>query len=198
MARPSIKKQRTEEILIAFSRCLAKFGLAGSTLERLAEESGLQRSLVRHYVGNRENLIRLLADKTLHDYQVMTDQLFLAVQGMEGRARLNALLDLLFDPQYRSSAESTLVLEALMNASANDFPELKQPIADWMNGFSQRLSQTLHEVHPLVKVDQCDAVSFGILSIYFNLDALSPIGLSTAYQQTARQAAQLLLDSLHR
>jgi hypothetical protein len=30
------------------------FGLEGSTLERVAEHAGMKRSVVRHYLGNRD------------------------------------------------------------------------------------------------------------------------------------------------
>lgn len=197
MARPSIKKQRTEEILNAFAQCLTKYGLAGSTLERLAQESGLQRSLIRHYVGNRENLIRLLADKVLQDYQRMTDELFLVVQDIPNPPqRLEYFLDILFDPQYQSSTEHALILEALINASANGFPELKQPITAWIDSFVNRLSEELEGAYPQVTTNQCHAVSFGIISIYFNLDALSPLGLSGQYHSQAQHSAKLLLNTL--
>ena len=65
MGRPSKKAERTEEIFQAFQRCVIRFGLEGSTLERIAEEAGLQRSLVRHYVGNRSELVEQLAERTI-------------------------------------------------------------------------------------------------------------------------------------
>ena len=38
MPRPSVKAERTEEILDAFERCVARYGVEGSTLERIAEQ----------------------------------------------------------------------------------------------------------------------------------------------------------------
>ena len=53
MGRPDLTEVRTAEILDAFERCVARFGLEGSSLERDAEEAGMKRSILRHYIGNR-------------------------------------------------------------------------------------------------------------------------------------------------
>ena len=43
MARPSVKDERTEAILAAFERCVARHGVEGATLQRTADEAGLAR-----------------------------------------------------------------------------------------------------------------------------------------------------------
>ena len=63
MARPSIAAERREEILTAFENCALRKGLAATTLNDVAEESGLQRSLIRHFVGNREEMVKGLIDR---------------------------------------------------------------------------------------------------------------------------------------
>lgn len=62
MGRRSLAAERRQQVLEAASRCLARNGLAGTTLEKIAEESGLSRSHVRHYVGNRDDLLLALVD----------------------------------------------------------------------------------------------------------------------------------------
>ena len=63
MARPSLKKERTDQILDALERCLAGYGLEGATQDRIAEEAGLARPLIRHNVGNRDDMLRLGLDR---------------------------------------------------------------------------------------------------------------------------------------
>ncbi|MGI9303924.1 MAG: TetR family transcriptional regulator, partial [Gammaproteobacteria bacterium] len=57
MPRPSLKTQRTGEILDAFQRCIVKYGMQGASLERISEEADMGRTILRHYVGNRDDLI---------------------------------------------------------------------------------------------------------------------------------------------
>jgi len=57
--RPSLKEERLTAILDATGRCIARFGVEGMTLEQVARESELSRSHVRHYAGNRADLVDL-------------------------------------------------------------------------------------------------------------------------------------------
>ena len=72
MGRPSLAEQRKEEILDAFGRCVAKFGLEGSSLEKIAEEAGMRRSILRHYLGNRDEMVIALAKKVIGEYRSST------------------------------------------------------------------------------------------------------------------------------
>ena len=54
MARPSVKEERREQILTAYEQCVARYGVEGATLDKVAEEAGLARPLIRHNIGNRE------------------------------------------------------------------------------------------------------------------------------------------------
>lgn len=65
MARPDIKDERRDQILDAFETCVARYGVAGATLAKTAEIAGLARPLVRHNVGNREDLLKALVDRIL-------------------------------------------------------------------------------------------------------------------------------------
>ena len=51
MGRPSLTEVRTVEILDAFERCVARYGLEGSSLERIAEDGDF--SLISGAVSGR-------------------------------------------------------------------------------------------------------------------------------------------------
>jgi len=63
MARPSVADERREQILAAFEACVVRQGLDRTTLNDIAEAAGQPRSLIRHFTGNRENLVSLLIDR---------------------------------------------------------------------------------------------------------------------------------------
>ena len=63
MPRPTIAPQRREEILQAFEACALRKGLDATTLTDVAEEAGLPRSLVRHFVGNRDAMVSGLIER---------------------------------------------------------------------------------------------------------------------------------------
>lgn len=191
MGRPSKKAERTEEIFQAFQRCVLRFGLEGSTLERIAEEAGLQRSLVRHYVGNRSELIEQLADRTIEQ----SNQQWISLENYLPNSDLsNALLDMLFD--YENSSDLSLLFQALLFSASQD-ESLKQKLRGWTEHNVTAINNLLRKDYPDVNTEKLDAVSFGLLSLYFNLDSLSPLGLISDYRLPAKQAAMQLLKSLH-
>ncbi len=191
MGRPSKKEERTEEILNAFYRCVARYGLEGSTLEHIAEESGLKRSLVRHFVGNREELVQLLVDRVL---QQSAAQWQAMIGSLPAEQRPQALLDTLFCDQY-SDAEYVLVIESLIFSAGRD-PVLQQRMQQWLQGFTDDIAEILQGDYPTAEASTLAAVAYGIVSIYFNLDSLAPLGMNAQYRQPARTAAGFLLDRL--
>ncbi|MEM7233345.1 MAG: helix-turn-helix domain-containing protein, partial [Planctomycetota bacterium] len=69
MPRRDLTKERTEQILDALERCVVHFGLGGTSLERIAEEAEMKRSILRHYVGNRDDLIVAMAERLAARYR---------------------------------------------------------------------------------------------------------------------------------
>lgn len=63
MARPRLSDQRQEEILAAFEACVVRQGLEKTTLEDVAQAAGQQRSLVRHFAGNRSDMVAALIER---------------------------------------------------------------------------------------------------------------------------------------
>ncbi len=190
MGRPSKKAERTEEIFQAFQRCVIRFGLEGSTLERIAEEAGLQRSLVRHYVGNRSELIEQLADRTIEQ----SNQQWITLEAhLPPTALGQALLEMLFE--YENSSDISLLFQALLFSAAQD-ATLKQKLRDWTEHNVAAISALLSKDYPQADAGDLKAISFGLLSLYFNLDSLSPLGLMSDYRLPAKQAAEQLLRSL--
>lgn len=195
MGRPSKKEQRTEEILDAFYRCVARYGLEGSTLEFIANEAGLKRSLVRHYVGNRDNLVDQLVERVLTHSSLHWEAFLAEVPSVEAQdVFIEYILEALFSEQH-SDAEYILVIESLI-FSANHNPTLRKKMQQWLQRFTDDLGHIMGEVFSDKSEEDLKAVSFGIISIYFNLDSLSPLGMNHLYRKPARHAASLLIHTL--
>ena len=191
MPRPSVKAERTEEILDAFERCVARFGVEGSTLERIAEEAGLRRSLLRHYVGNRDDLLDALVARFLDRSGRESDALFAALPA-EGRA--DALIDFLFDESY-ADAQAVLVADALVAASAHR-PELGPKLRAWIEAFTGRIAEELARAFPAAATEACESVAAGLVGIYFTLDSLAPLGPMGRFRAGSLAAARRLVAGL--
>ncbi|MGI9285740.1 MAG: TetR/AcrR family transcriptional regulator [Pseudomonadales bacterium] len=191
MPRPSVKAERTEEILDAFERCVVHYGVDGATLERIAAEAALQRSLLRHYIGNREALIEALLKRFLKKSAAETKELF---DALPAKQRAAALLDYLFDEQY-SDSQLALVASALIAAAASH-DHLRSPLRRWIGHFVDAVAEELQRSFPSVDSAACVEVAAGIVGIYFNVESLAPLGRMKTLRTGSKNAAERLISTL--
>lgn len=192
MARPSVKEERTEAILDAFERCIARFGVEGASLQRIADEAGLARALLRHHVGNREELIAVLARRFAERTAAEMAE-FLAELPAEGR--LQAMIDVLFDARYATPDSEVIVAEALI-AAARTRPGLRRILLRWYEDFEAALAGELRAAYPAAAEEAVGAVATGLTGIYFNVDSLTSLDPPETLRAHARAAALRLIGTL--
>ena len=193
MPRPSLIAQRREEILNAFERCVARYGVDGATLERTAEEAGLQRSLIRHNVGNRDELLNALVDRFINK---STNDVNLLAEAVIEHNSAKYLIDYLFNEKY-SDTQSILIAEALIVAAPH-YSEVAPRIQKWMQDFSNSLSKLLRQFFPHANSADCRTVAVGIIGIYFNVESFAPLGPMKSLRQSSKNAAMRLLNTLNK
>ena len=191
MPRPSAKKERTEEILYAFERCVVKYGVEGATLERLAEESGLRRSLIRHYMGNRDDLIKALLQRFLEKSDRQTA---LLLSFLPEKETASTMIEYLFDDSCSDSSHA-LVANVLFSAAAN-ISYLAQPLKASVDSLIDAIADLLCQTHPHSNGDDCYAVATGIVGIYFNIESVAHLGDVSRWRAASKRSALILLKSL--
>ena len=191
MPRPSKKAERTEEILDAFERCVARFGVEGSTLERVAEEAGLQRSLLRHYVGNRDELLQALLDRFFAKSNRQTTSLFDALPTTN---RANVLINYLFDESF-SDTHFAQVAQGLVAAAPNH-DKLQSRVRAWVLKFVDSIADEVHQSFPKATPEEVYEVAAGIVGIYFNVESVSPLGRVKKLRSASKDAASRLVSTL--
>ena len=191
MARPSLKHQRKQEILDAFERCVARYGVEGATLENIAKQAGLQRSLIRHNVGNREDLLNALVDRFLEKSNYDIEQLVSVT--LESN-KPNTLIDYLFNEAY-SDTQAILVAEALIMAAPH-YPNIAPRLRAWTEDFSKAIAKVLKHYFKQAKPKDCKDVAAGIIGIYFNVESFSPLGAIKTFRQSSKNAAMRLMNTL--
>lgn len=191
MPRPSIKAERSEEILDAYERCIARHGVDGATLERIAEEAGVKRSLIRHYLGNRDELLAALIDRFFARSDAEVAELLDALPRLR---RADALVELLFDPAY-ADPHSVLVSGALI-AEAPQIPGLAKRMRQWIQGFTGAIAEELEAAYPEAGRKACAAVAAGIVGIFFNVESFTMLGEMEDFHTASKAAAHRLVKSL--
>lgn len=191
MPRPSLKDVRSREILDAFLACVAKYGLDGSTLERIADQAGVQRTLLRHYLGNREDMVTRLMDHSLMRFMEMTQAM---VEDLPSDDRWPALFERMFSTEIHEP-RSAAVFQALV-AACEQYPHLKEPLMSFVLEFERTIAQEIRSYFKAASTEDCAIVASGVTAIYFGVDATLPISPPEFWIDRQKQAALLLVRSL--
>ena len=192
MPRPSLKEERRAEILDAYGRCVARYGVDGASLEKTAEEAGLARALIRHNVGNKAELLDAFLDQFQSKSSEVSDQLF---ESLPQENRVATMLQWLFDPHY-ADPQDIRINNALLTA-AIERPTLARRLRKWTTEFVDRLARELAAEHPDIKRARIDTVAAGVAAIYLSFDAMAPLGEATQIRKSSQTAAELLVTTLN-
>ena len=189
MARPDLSAERSEQILDAFSRCVARSGLDTVSLEEVAGEAGVRRSIIRHYIGNRDDLVAAFLDRLEVRLQRQNDDMrawFIANPGAV------SLPDYLF---YDASDDDLPVLESVYSAARRN-PAIAARLETWLQGFIDALADVLRASFPDAEQDDITAVAYGLAAIYNDHQSMVTLGGSPRYRAMTLAAAEALIASL--
>lgn len=192
MPRPSLKDQRTVEILDAYLTCVAQYGLNGATQERIAAQAGVARPLLRHNLGNRDQMIAALTNHVVAGFAQSTEAL------VEAAAMVNSpaeLVDLLFADHGATDPRLMLAWQAL-TASVEDYPDMRAPLLDSLARFLDVIATALARMAPNADHTLVRAITQGIAAPYINLDAMAPLKPPTEWRNELKQAALILAGNL--
>jgi AcrR family transcriptional regulator len=192
MGRPSLAPQRTEQILQATYTCLRQHGLAGTTLERVSEESGLSRSHVRHYVGNRDDLLRTFADWLFAGFETSLAEMVAEIPPGDGLA---AVIDYMFGSGFLPVSDDDAVVRELVTASLSD-DTLRAGMQARYEHAIRMIADVVRSAAPATSRTRANVLAYGIWCLALGNSTLAEIGLTEASGPTPRRVAESLVEAL--
>ena len=192
MPRPSMKKIRSEEILAAYAKCIIRFGFEGATQDKIASEANVKRPILRHYLGNRRQMIEALIDYV--DIQIEKD-LELLKESLPDKRRVGALIDILFDQEHAADDDAGMMMQALVSA-AYSYPELNSKTLNWTNGYIKIVKDEIVQEYPNISDERAFQIAFGIVALHFNIDYFSQISIPDTWWAASNNAACTLVRSI--
>lgn len=188
MGRKSLAEERRAEILDAFERCIVRYGI-DVPLERIAEEAGVQRSLIRHYLGNREEVVDQLIARIAEAYP---RQIGTCIDAAPTPAEV---LDYLFTSTV-GAPDWDALLTAVISTAQNRFPEAKQRVAQMMQAIILHVTARLEALFPQAPPELCYEVAYGVLCLVQTNESMTWLGLAKHHTAMARRNAEVLLKLL--
>ena len=184
--------ERTEQIMQATGRCLRKYGLAGTTLERVSEESGLSRSHVRHYVGNRDDLLRGFAPWLYTGYE---SEFIGAVQKADAPAKLPIVLGYLFGSGFLPISDDDTVIRELITAGITD-ERIRSIMQEQYLRAVEAIEEALAAEYPEAPAAKRRTAAYGLWCLALGNSTMAELQLPVASGGLVRTAAEALLAQL--
>ena len=157
MARPTVAAERRDQIIEATLQTVVQYGIAGTSLDRIADSAGMSRGHVRHFVGNRD---QLLIETARHVFSDEAGQLTILPDAVTTFADA---LDYLFGEEFtRSDAENAVVLGFVELSRGN--PAIAEILADSYANTRRRLADLGTVAFPHANTEQCALIADATLS----------------------------------
>ncbi len=192
MPRKSLAKERREQILDAFERCITKSGLEATTLEQVAEEADVARSIIRHYIGNRDDLVEALVDRRL---QQSTEAMIALYAGLSPKESVEITLDTMFTTTSKMD-EKNRILSEVLTSSSDRYPAARQKLQYAFEALIRSFADDLHRLYPQTTHEKCDEVAYAIICISQMNESFMWLGVNPHYNAHAHKMAQTLIDTL--
>ena len=191
MPRPSMAAQRREEILDALEQCILEDSLEATSLEMLAEKANMKRSILRHYIGNRDDIIVALSERYRDYYNAQWQQ---TIQWLPDNNRLPAFLDIMFAERNQNYINRSIVGEAIYS-QAKRLKDVRDHQLFTMNQSIDFITRELRTAYPEASDESLALVSRGILAAYMNGESFLPLDLNQEIKEL-KQVCLLLVGTL--
>lgn len=190
MARPSVAAERRDQIIEATLQTMAQHGISGASLDRIAETAGMSRGHVRHFVGNRDQLLLDTARQVFADEHGQLTVLPTSV------TTFVEALDYLFGEEFtRSDAENAVVLGFVELGRTN--PAIAEILALAYSRTRTRLAELAALDHPGSAPSTCTIVADGTLSAALGNVFMGDFDHDDIRTANARRAVEALVSALH-
>ena len=191
MARPSMAPQRIEEILDALEVCILQYGIQATSLENIAETADMKRTILRHYIGNRDDIICALSQRWRKKYSTQWQQV---LEWLPNSSRSEAMVESLFTVGSVERVNSTIIGEAIFS-EAKRLIAIKDDQQAIMLEFHQHVSSCLKNDYPDASDEKISLVSHGVYAIYLMAESLLPLKMAEQVNQL-KLSAKLLCSTL--
>lgn len=189
VGRPTVAPERIDQILDAYTRCVARYGIEGTTLQQVADEAGMGRSHIRHYVGNRDELRRLFGKRMVARY---TERAASVGAEIPAGHRTEALVRHFFRENLEPN-DDYAAIDALMAASRFN-SRLRDRMRAVYTGLESLISGALASDYPDRAPTVYAEAAYQILALAYGHWTLMELGFPASRSATARHMALAIVE----
>lgn len=186
MPRKKLDEERIPQILDAFERCIVKYGLAQTSLERVAQEAGISRTTIHHYIGGREELIKAAYERFIEVWLEGIDRL--------ADVDVDELADYMMVGWIEEAGDRLVIVDELDNAFSRD-SEISTTAAEVFAYLFQSEAVHLQRLYPAASLERCREAGIMLYGLGMGLFRLSK-HTEFPSNEVLRSSMKGILDSL--
>lgn len=190
MGRPPKIEERSEEIMRAFEVCVARNGLPATTLADVAAEAGLPRSLVRYFMGNRDEM----TDRLIERLMARAESSLRDVRDAKGDAGFEGLLDLYLDEVFANDL-SNVVMGELWHLSRSD-DHIRRRLNGVYDYAVSLLAEAMGRAGLGRNADERQSAAYAIVALMLGDSSLRDFAVVPRSKDAMRLAAGTIVDGL--
>lgn len=191
MVRPKMGDERREQILSAFEHCVIRDGLAKTTLQNVANESGLPRSLVRYFVGNRADMVGLLIDRMIE----RSEDSFSRLRPKGRMMSMRDMLDYLFNSVF-ADPTSNAIVDELWYLAAHDV-HIKRRLSKMYARVRNMIAAQMERDGLGQSANDRQETAYALVSLAYGDASFRSLGPKNRTSKPVRAIANALIATLH-
>jgi len=164
MPRKKLDEERIPQILDAFERCVIKYGLSETSLEKVAQEAGISRTTIHHYIGGREALIKAAYKRFIEGWLENIDRL--------ADVGIDDLADYIVVGWIEEAGDRLIIVDALDNAFSRD-SEMFITASELYSYAFQSVATHLQRLYPDTSLEKCREASMMMYGLGIGLFRLA-------------------------
>ncbi len=185
-----VSDKRRPEIVEAAIRSISKNGLPAPSYDKIAEEAGISRQLIRHYFPNPEAMMVELCSGRPDVYRAWFNEL---CRSVPPRDHFKTLLDVYFtqmDVDPAGKRGKTALFDAMMCLAINS-ETIRTNLRDQFSEYQELIANVIATSFPALSAETCRELGFLILGLVFGHSRMvAMLGFSTDYNQVVKQAIE--------
>lgn len=161
------------------------------SLGQLSAGTDASRQLIRYYFEQPADLLLGVCDHLADSYRMA---LVKGVEGLQGQARLDFILDFYFDlVEGNPKPRDDQAYDAMMAYAAGS-PEVRSALLEQYTLLGQLLALEIKIVHDHLTLDQCGEISYLFTSLmYGHWKMVASLGLAEDHKHISRRAIDRII-----
>jgi len=187
MGRKDLTETRRNQILDAFERCIVELGISGATLTKVAEVAQINRGMIHHYIGDRNNLVRLVGS--------YREEFSKYLEAHKDNPNVNTIVEYFFEEWSGAGPNDDVIIDALVAEAAQD-SQILNLLLELYSLLENTITAELRNIYPNATEERCHNVAYAIMSMAYGSSTMMWLGFDRTRLPEVRSLVKTMIQTL--